>query len=532
MPSEPHPNPPARRGIVAGRDYLWVAVLALAVGVFVAALQRQPGYTDASYYLNAALRLVHGQGLTDAALWTYIGLPAQTSLPAPAFLYWMPLGSLLEAIGAAVGGLLGFAEGFHPAQIGLIVCYAALACLGYRLGAQIGGSRRTAWLAALLTIFSGFFLPYWTSPDTFAVFGLVGAGSLVAIGEARTNGRLIWWAAGGALAALAHLTRADGLLFILILIIAAFWPPYKRGLRAALIGIAAYLLVMLPWAVRNLNTIGSPLPLGGFQTAWLRDYDQIAAYPPDSSLSDFLAWGPGNILQSRLEAFATNLQTFVVVEGLIVLTPLMLLGAWRKRFELRLTGFFLYTIGLHVLMTFVFAFPGERGGLLHSAAALVPFWGALGAIGLDEALAWAAKKRRWPLAQAKRVFGAALIGYAILLSALLGARQIAAWNAAGAAYRQIGAALPRDTIVMVNDPPTFYYQTGLSAVVVPDSTPTSIQTLAARFGLRYLILDENRPQPLAALYDGSQIVPFLRLLPPGTFNAPDSVRIYEVVTDR
>ncbi len=327
---------------------------------------------------------------------------------------------------------------------------------------------------------------------------------------------------------MAHLTRADGLLLLMVLLIAALWGRPKAGIVPALIGVAAYLLVMAPWAFRNLNTIGTILPVGGFQTAWLRDYDQIAAYPPGASLSDFLAWGLGNIIQSRLTALVVNVQTFVAVEGLIVLTPFMIFGAWRRRSDPHLTGFLLYAIGLHLLMTFVFPFPGLRGGLLHSAAALVPFWAALGAAGFDEALAWAAKRRRWPLRQAKAIFGTALVGFAIVFSILIGARQIGNWNEANAFYPVIGAASIRDSIVMVNDPPAFYYETGLSAIVVPDSPPDTLATLVTRYGVTTVILDENRPDSLADLYNGKLTLPYLRLATPLP-GQPSNVRIFEVI---
>lgn len=558
------------------RDSVLVAALALIVGLITMTMQRQPGYTDAYYYLNAATRLTHGQGLTDAALWTYIGAPA--TLPAPAFLYWMPFASLVEAAGVAINGwLLGT---FHAAQIGVLVCYVALAFLGYRLGRQFGETRRTGWIAGLLTIFSGFFLPYWTNTDTFAVYGLIGALALVAMGkgrgtsppnplstgvergsraggsvgsgtqpEPRTSinaeevgehralplsrkwrgaGGEVWWAIAGALCGLAHLTRADGLLLLMVLIIVALWGRPKAGIVPALIGIAAYAVVMTPWALHNLDTIGTVLPVGGFQTAWLQNYDQIAAYPPGASFSDFLAWGVGSIVQSRLTALIVNLQTFVAVEGLIVLTPFMAFGLWRQRTDPQLSGFVLYTIGLHLLMTFVFAFPGLRGGLLHSAAALVPFWAALGAAGFDEALVWAAKRRRWPLQQAKTIFGSALVGFAIVFSALIGARQIGNWNEAGAFYRAIGAALTRDSIVMVNDPPAFYYETGLPAIVVPDSPPDTLATLVARYGVTTVVLDENRPDSLADLYNGKLTLPYLRLMPSLT-GQPADTRIFEVI---
>ena len=509
---------------VIRRDRIRLGLLALVVGLITAGLTRQPGYTDAYYYLNAAARIAHGQGLTDAALWTYIGAPP--GLPAPAFLYWMPFASLLESVSVFfVGGIVGV---FHAGQIVGLVGAVLLSGIGYQFGIQIVGTRRAGMLAGLLTIFSGFFVPYWTNTDTFAIYAVVGSVALWCIGNGRATGQNRWWIAAGVLAGLAHLTRADGLLFVIVLLIAALWGQFgslKRGWWPAMIGLLFYVLTMTPWAIRNLNEIGSIMPVGGFQSAWFSSYDQIAAYPAGASLADFLATGLPAIVQTRVTALALNLQTFIAVEGLIVLTPLLLLALWRRRLDPKLSGLIIYALGLHGLMTVIFALPGMRGGLLHSAAALVPYWAALGVVGLDDLLKWAAKRRRWSLKQAQGFFGLALIAWGVLFSVLVGTKLIGSWNSANTAYASIGAQLPRDAVVMVNDPPGFYYQTGLSAVVVPDSSPTVIPVLTYRYNVSYLLLDANRTEPFARLYNNEDNYPFLRLIQD---DRATGLRLYQV----
>lgn len=526
------------------RDVAILAGAALVIGLVMASAFHQPGYTDAYYYFNAAQRWVQGKGLTDAALWTYLG--ASDHLPAPSHLYWMPLASVVQAAGLWLGG-----GAFHAAQIPLILCYAGLVVLGYGVGVSLGKSRRMGWLAGLLTLFSGFLTPYWTMTDTFAVYGLVGAGSLAAMGMGRARGGIGWWALSGALAGLAHLTRADGILLLIVLIIVALWPHHPRfvypslnservpggeakilirlggSVKNALIGLLAYLLIMSPWFVRNLNEVGSPLPVGGFQTAWMRSYDEIANYPPGTTLSSFLSWGVGNIIASRWDAFIGGLGTlwtFIAVEGSVILTPLMLLALWRRRFDPFLSGFALYALGLHLAMTLVFAFPGPRGGLLHSASALVPFWAALGVMGLDEAITWAAKRRRWPVQQARNVFSVAIVIFAMLLSGVIFFGAINKWNTAGSVYRQLAAALPSNAVVMVNDPPAFYYQTGLSGVVVPNAPPDVIPIIAAHYGVTHLILDANRTVPMNDLYLGKAAPPFLKLI-----YSQGDIRMFQVI---
>ncbi len=505
------------------RDVLILAMMALILGALMAAAVHQPGYTDAYYYFNAAQRWVQGKGLTDAALWTYLGAPDH--LPAPSHLYWMPLASVVQVLGMLIGG-----ANFHAAQLPLMVCYVALVVTGYGLGAYLGKTRRTGWLAGLLILFSGFFMPWWVMSDTFAVYGLVGALSLIGMGIGRARGGIGWWAFSGAMAGLAHLTRADGVLLLIVSGAVALWPRKMSALpvrsAGALIGLLAYLIVMSPWFIRNLNALGTPLPVGGFQTAWMRSYDEIANYPPGATFSAFLDWGIGNIIQSRWEALTGQigtLWTFIVVEGGVVLTPLMLIALWRRRFDPFLSGFALYALGLHLAMTFVFAFPGPRGGLLHSASALVPFWAALGALGLDDVITWAAKQRRWPLYQAKMVFGAALIGLMIVLSGAIFIQKASSWNQAGGVYQQIGAALPPDAVVMVNDPPAFYYYTGRSGVVLPNAPPDVIPALASRYGVTHVIIDSNRTAPMDGLYTGKIFPTFLMLI-----DDRDGIRIFKV----
>lgn len=502
------------------RDLALIALAALGIGALLAAGLRQPGYTDAYYYFNAAQRLATGQGLTDAAIWTYLGLPPTGALPLPSHLYWMPLASIVEGLSMA---LLG--PTFRAAQAPMVACYAGLALLAYLIGYRLGGARRYGWMAAILTLCSGFYMPYWAMTDTFSLFGLVGAGCLLCLGRARArSGPAIgWYGVAGALAGLAHLTRADGLLFVIVLPISALWPPRPRY-RGALIGLVAYCLVMAPWFARNLAVIGAPLPTGGFAVAFMRGYEELVSYPPTATIGTFLAWGAGNILSSRWEAFiASNgtLWTFLAVEGMLALAPFLLIGLWRRRFSPSLSAVILYALGLHALMTVVFPLAGVRGGLLHSAAALVPFWAALGAIGLEDAVRWAARRRRWPARQAVNVFTGAVLVFAVALSAVIYGSASGRFNAAGEAYRALGADLPANAIVMVNDPPAFYYHTGRSGVVLPNNGPETVRALAQRFGITHIIIDVNRTAPLDDLYSGASVPPFLALvrrdrLPDGT----------------
>lgn len=511
------------------RDILILVVLALLWGTLLALLIRQPGYTDAYYYFNAGQRLAQGDGLTDPYVWMYINAP--DSLPGPSNTYWMPLESLVIAGVMTIGGTT-----FGVAQIPSILCFAALVALAYWLGWHLGHTRRRAWISGLLVLFCGFFTPFWTTTDTFALYGVVGAGALIAIGKGRATGSWRWYALGGVLSGLAHLTRADGLLFVLVLVLVALWPDHssswkKRGFWAG-VGTLAYLLVVLPWFARNLDVLGSPLPTGGTQTIWLRGYNELVNYPPGADARAFWDWGLKNIFRSRWEALTTNLGTFIAVETWVILGPFVLLGLWRCRKQAMLLGVMLYALGLHLAMTLVFAYPGYRGGLFHSSVALVPFWASLGVLGLDHGIEWMAKRRRWRKTQAQTVFGVALIILATCLSFGILLKRVPQWNDNGTFYKAVVADLPSDAVLMVNDPPALYYHTGYYGVVVPNADPNVVPEIAARYGVTYLVLDVNRTEPFTGLFLGQEVRPFLQsctLNDAGTKEQMDDFRICEIV---
>ncbi|MFC1960177.1 hypothetical protein ACFLYO_05665 [Chloroflexota bacterium] len=513
----------------ATKQYVIISLIALVVVNIIALGIPEPAYTDAYYYFNAGQRLATGEGLTDPYIaLTYLNAPE--SLPAPAHTYWMPLTSLLVAL---AGG------SFRAAQVIFSACWLALVLLAFWLGARLGGSPRHAWAAGLLMIFCGYFAPFLVTTDTFAPYGVFGAFCLLALGWGLTRQSWRWFALAGALAALAHLTRADGLLLLGVLGLLAVVPG--RWLNGAHItqrpywqctlfnlgsGVLAYLLVMLPWFLRNMRLVGTPLPVGGTATIWLRGYNEIVSYPPAMNPANFLTWGLPNILQSRWEALLTNLGTFVAVEGLIVLAPLIIIALVKRWRHPLLLPVWIYAVLLHLAMTLAFAYPGLRGGLFHSAAALMPWWMALGIIGLDDVIDWIARRRRtWRPAQAKWIFTGAVIVLAILLTITM-TRGRFGQRGGGTLTRLAADVLPADAVVMSNDPTAFYYHTGLPGLVVPQAGLDGVQALVTQYNLTHIVLDSNHTLPLAGLYNGTESADFLRLVEQ---NIDPTSRVFEVI---
>jgi 4-amino-4-deoxy-L-arabinose transferase-like glycosyltransferase len=502
---------------ILSRQSTIFAIIALIIAfALTSGLATEPNYTDAYYHFNAAERLVNGDGLTDAYLWTYIGEPE--TLPAPSHLYWMPLTSLLTAFGMWL---------MDAPQLMFTLMLAATACVAYWLGGNIGGKSRHMWVAGLLTLFAGFFARFWGMSDTFTPYALIGSLTLVCIGQGVRYGGLRWWALAGALTGLAHLTRVDGVLLLLIGWIAILWPSQKSissKTRATniLIMMFAYLLLLMPWFVRNMDVSGTPLATGGIDSIWFTSYDDLFNYPPGASTDAFTI---STFIESRWAALTNNLGTFVAVEGLIAMTPLMLAGLWIRRREPFLRGFWLYALALHVVMTLVFPFAGYRGGLLHSAAALVPWWAALGIAGLDDAVDWMAKRRRtWKPNTAKPVFSIALVILAIVMSLAIGAKN--RQQQTPPVYAQLADILPDDARVMINDPAELYYHTGLGGVVLPNEDPQIITEIAEKYDVTHLLIERVGDQwvfPQDFVFDVENLPDFLVFVAELT-----DARLYEI----
>ncbi|MDW8070540.1 MAG: glycosyltransferase family 39 protein [Anaerolineae bacterium] len=518
-------------GSIWGRaDYQALAGL-LIVGGLVRGLvtlpMQHPGYMDAAYSYAIALNLARGNGLNEPFLWNYLDDPS--GLPHPSHLYWMPLPTLLAWLGVILGG-----QSYRAAQIPFVLLSLLLPLISYYVARLVSPHRLYAVVAGMFAIFSGFFVPYWTHTDNFTPFALAGSVCLIATWrawEAVEQGNVRpyrnWCILAGAMAALAQLARADG---ILLLAISVLWTVLRlrrspvRALRASAWMIGSFIIVMLPWMVRNELAVGTPWPAYGAQSIWLTQYDDLFHYGRPPSLERYLAWGWDNILRSKLEALWLNVQTVIAVWGMVFLMPLAVWGGRQLRHHplFQLAG--VYALALFGVMTFVFTFPGPRGGLFHSSGAVLPFLYAAALAGMDDLIRRVATLRpTWQQDAARRVFAGGMVMLALLVSGFVLYRGVVVatrWRQLDSGYLQVAECLrahgESDALVMVGDPPGWWYTSGIPAIVVPNEPPETVMVVARRYRARYLILDANRPAPLAALYEGTQIHSDLQRI--ATFN--------------
>lgn len=511
------------------RDLIAIALIGLLVQGLWALRLPHPTYFDAFYYTTNARRLAAGYGFSEEIIWQYLDAPA--GIPHPSFTYWMPLPAIIGAAGYLVS------DSFRAAQVPFWLMAGLLPWLAYAISWRLTGLRRQAWTAALFTAAGGYYSSYFSQPTTFSLFAWTGGGCLLALAWAQERplaGR--YWLVAGLAAGLSHLARADGLLLPLLggwvwllSLREAGWSRLRQHVQYALLFILGYLLIMGGWFWRTYQLSGSPLSTVGTQTIFLTTYNDVFSYGRSFNLQSYLAWGWGNILQSKLEALSLALQTFIGVTGLTVFTfffvwAWIVLGRQRetKRF---LRPFTWYTLGLYAAMTFVFTFPGQRGSLLHSSAALWPWSMALAVSGIDLAIDWIARRRpSWQPDKAKRLFAPVFTIMVFLVSLAVSAGHPLREDEA-AIYKEIAALLPPDAVVMLGSPPDFYYHTGLRAIVVPNEPPDVLLEVASRYGASYLVLNEDRPPILAGIYTGADRLPQIQEI--GRFG--ETFVLYELV---
>jgi hypothetical protein len=397
-----------------------------------------------------------------------------------------------------------------------------------------------AFAAGLLAVFSGYYLPYFSTTDTFGIYMLLGILFFLLIGYAMTHmdprSRGLVSVGLGLIAGLAHFSRADGILWLALALLSVLLlgeANNKRRMINFLFVVLGYLLVMAPWFLRNYSVFGTPFAPGSNHALWLTSYDQTYSYPANKLTFD--SWfdsGWMAIFTSRIDAAKWNLQTAWAVQGGIFLFPFIFVGLWSLRNDLRIRIGVLAWILTFVLMTLIFPFAGPRGGFFHSGAALQPLWWSLVPVGLEGIVAWIETKRNWRKGEAFRVFLIGTVFICILMSAFIFNERVFSdpgWGAEFARYRRVEAFIAEfstsnDDAVLVGNPPGYFNISNRAAIAIPNEKLETVIEAANRYGAKYLILEDNgTPLPLRPVYENPVSFPAIPYL-----GEVDGARIFAI----
>jgi hypothetical protein len=502
---------------IGKRDYLILFALALMVALVIAALQPVPGYMDADYYYAGGKQLASGNGFTDPFLWNYLDSPQ--ALPHPSNSYWNPLASIVAAGGMVLTGRINFLS----ARIGFILMAVlaplAVAALAYRISRK----RKIALLAGLLTIFSGYYLPFIVTTDNYSLYMLLGAIYFLVLDRLTFPKSLLL----GLLAGAFNLARGDGLLWLPLTLLAVTVLAYRQAPAGSLqtrlrlsawhgfLALLGYLLVMGAWLMRNLAVFGTAMPPGSGYVLWMTSYNQIFSFTPDVyTFQSWLASGLPEALKVRASAVWQNLSTAFFAEGMIFLFPLIVAGVWKGRHSFRVQLGILGWLIMLLAESLLFPFASVNGGFFHAGTAFQPLWFALAPFGLETVLVRISGRNK-KFARAAKLFPAILLVIMVGFSALLVKIRVvdSGWNEGEYFYLRADQFLTEqgaqpDVIVMVRNPPAYFIMTGRQAIVVPYGDVQTLLAAARKYKASYVILEQiGRSSPLIDLYKNPESYP-------------------------
>ena len=473
-----------------------------------------PGYPDSVYYLAVARELAAGHGFTIPYIWSFVDvgghLPAVGTLPIASNQHWMPLASIVQV---PFIWLLG------PTYLASCLPFWILGALAvpvtYWLGIDAGLGRRPSLFAAALMTVPAAAAPYLSQPDNFSLFMVLGVLALWLCVRGAAGDRRAF-ALGGVVVGVAMLARTDGALLGVPFVVAFAseqWARWRagRGARArvarvtaepaARIGWAAavacfglFLLVMAPWWLRDQVLFGSISPSSSSgKILWITTYNEQFSLSAVTTPATFFAQGLGPLLASRIGGLGAAIQVLAGTPLGLFLLPFCLVGAWVERHSPAFRPWLIYAITFFVFSALVFAVHLPYGMALHSGMALVPHAYLLSVVGIAAAVRWVAARRPgWQVTRATRNFTLIALAAAWLMGGFATWKLASAWSADVAIRADLVRAqpIPVTDRLMSPDPGAYWYRWGIAGVPTPYDPLPVVEQAAARYGVRWLILEK------------------------------------------
>ncbi len=459
------------------RDYFLLFFAGLIISILMLLIRPYTGYMDADYYFGTAREIATGHGFIQNFLWNYLDNPA--SIPHPAFTYWMPLSSII----ATFGLWLLQTNDLLSSRIPFVIIFSFVPVITAMMTYRITSLRSSALVAGLLSVFCGYYLRFISEPDSFGLTMILGP-MIILLSSTTPPIRKRWVIplVVGMLCGLIHMSRADGILWLVIgaagLILSgskfdkstnhhtANNFSFRNSFFRLCLLIAGYLFITFPWYYRNFEYFGSPFPPGNSRTLFLTEYAQVFSFPAASL--NFLTWwngGISRIISGIFSAVGTNLVTAIVVQGNIVMLPLALIGMFNKKSTLTMRLTVLAWVIIFLSMSVVFPYAGSRGGYLHSGAAIQPLIWAYAALGLSIVIQKGIEWRKWDSRLATWTFTGFVIFIAVIISGYVvwgdkinAEKSVSAnqWNDYVLVDNYIGQTTNiSNYYVMVNNPPAY-----------------------------------------------------------------------------
>ena len=431
---------------------------------------------------------------------------------------------------AAAGMWLTRQTTYQAGRLGFIFLAGLVPVVTGALAFNFSKRRDLALISGLLAVFSIYYVPFLPVPDNYDPYLILGGLFFLTLGSRKNFSYFVL----GVLAGLLTLARSDGLMWFGLTLLVIVWrygadKHLGTALMAFFMAVGGFILIMGPWFWRIYSIYGTPIAPGGGRLLWLKTYDETFIYPANQlTVQAWLSTGWVNIFSNRLAALKWNFLNTLAAQGGIFMFPLILIGLWDYRKDERVRLGMLAWFGLLIVMTLIFPYAGSRGGFFHSGAALQSLWWTLAPLGL-ETVVTTARKRNLFNPDAFKIFRAALVGIAVLMTAvIISIRVLPGWGEGEQNYPKVEAYLQQygiqsADIIMVRNPPGYFLMTGQPAIVVPYGDEATLFSVATRYHAKYVILEAaGAAGPIKSIYDNKQSQHFYFM------SEIDGTRIYEV----
>jgi hypothetical protein len=496
-------------------------LLALVVRIGLVILYPDPAYPDSYYYVDVARNLAAGHGLNLDFVWIFaeVGnrIPANPVLPIPGNAHWLPLASFLQAPFIAVLGPTTLASAIPTVLIGSIT-----APLAWFIARDAGSPKAVGIGAGILCAIPAAGAVFMAQPENFAILQpLVAATIWMTVRGLK--GSVGSYIAAGLLVGLASLARNDGFILGLAVGLVFVWDRARAWLshgtlsprlpwRAAVGCFGLYLVVMVPWFIRQEATFGSISPTtSGGSALWIRTIQEWNSITADPSLSKFLDQGAGPIIASRVGGLLSAIGNFAVIICSVVLVPFLLVGAWLRRRSIDFGPWFLYTFLVFLGATFLYPLHVPGGAFIHSAVGLEAYAYILALEGVAALVLWIARRRpAWDPKTAVPLFVYAVVAFVVATAPLYALALSSAWEESRAPRVALARELDSldvaaDDRLLTIDSAGLKYFTGRPGIVTPDDSIETIEQVARAYDARWLVLErDDIVRALAPILAGGQ----------------------------
>ena len=490
-----------------------LAVLVVAVRLWMARPLSFCGTPDACYYLGMAQNLASGQGFHARFLYDF--QQAHLSLPNTGVEYWRPGISLFLLLLKPLGGVTLHGSILLTTLVGLLFAAAA-----WHIAMQACGDRRLALGSFALSLLSSAAWVGSLSPDSGLYYGTAVAWFL-ALFTVRRQGLLQDFLALGCVG-IAYLVRNDAALLLLPLLAVlglrrrlAAHPEQPAGAGGGSLEYAAaillgFLLALVPMHLLYRSVLGTAFPGGTAQALYMNDLGDFVRYHALVSRHTLFAHGLKHLVLFRVATFATvlyRIAALMIGYAALIFLPGLFLGyrnpiaaEQQGRSPLQnlpeLTGPAVFFIA--AILAYTLVLPAVGGfSALRTATGVMPFAAVLVMVAI------------WRVARTPRIathLAAAVIAVSGLSGLMDDRRNVVSMDETGASDRAQAAQLvalgadPASAIVLTNDPVQFSVTNGFAAVALPINGLDAIAQAAHDFRATDVILNsEDLPATIEEL---------------------------------